>query len=165
MSRLMARRLFLVFSFMALPVFMTNTSSAGVENTWPGAEGGTIQALAIDPNLPRPIYAGTEVGGVFTSTDDGSTWSAVNNGITNFNVQAVAINPDFNSTVYAGTSGGGVFKTNNSGGSWTAVNGVAPDDDLDNLDVQALAINPLTPSTLYAGTAGGGVFRSDNSGG
>jgi hypothetical protein len=64
MSRLMARWLFLVFSFMALPVFMTNTSSAGVENTWPGADGGTIQALITDPGTLGTFYAGTQVGGV-----------------------------------------------------------------------------------------------------
>ena len=69
MSRLMTRWLFLVFSFMALPVFMTSTSSAGVENTWPGADGGTIQALAIDPTLNTTLYAGTKVGGIYKSTN------------------------------------------------------------------------------------------------
>jgi hypothetical protein len=72
---------------MALPVIMPNTSSAGVENTWPGADGGTIQALAIDPAFNTTLYAGTEFGGVYKSTAGGSTWVAVNNGLTNLNVQ------------------------------------------------------------------------------
>jgi photosystem II stability/assembly factor-like uncharacterized protein len=93
-----------MLSFLALHILLPTITQAAVDNIWPGAEGGTIQALAVDSNLPRPIYAGTEVGGVFKSTDNGSNWSAVNNGLTNFNVQAVAINPDFNSTVYVGTS-------------------------------------------------------------
>ncbi|MEJ2236130.1 MAG: hypothetical protein P8X67_19670, partial [Syntrophobacterales bacterium] len=63
MMRLMARLLALAVSFAALSIFKPAPASAGVENIWPGAEGGTIQALAIDSNLPRPIYAGTEVGG------------------------------------------------------------------------------------------------------
>ena len=136
MTRLMAQWLTLVMTFAALLIFMSSPTSAGVSNTWPGAEGGTIQALVIDSNLPRPIYAGTEVGGVFKSTDNGSNWSAVNNGLTNLDVQAVAINPDINTTVYAGTSGGGIFKTTDGGTTWIAVNGVAP-NDLTNLDVQA----------------------------
>ncbi len=134
MTRLMARWLFFVFSFMALPVFMTNTSSAGVENTWPGADGGTIQALAIDPAFNTTLYAGTEFGGVYKSIDGGSTWVAVNNGLTNPNVQALAVDNNPNTTLFAGTNGGGVFKSNDGGNNWFAVNGVAP-NDLTNLNM------------------------------
>ena len=51
MTRLMARCLSYVLSFLALHILLPTLSPAAVDNTWPGAEGGTIQALAIDPTI------------------------------------------------------------------------------------------------------------------
>jgi photosystem II stability/assembly factor-like uncharacterized protein len=75
-----------------------------------GPEGGAIVALAIDPQTPTTLYAGT-YDGVFQSTDGGASWSAANNGLTNTDVQALAIDPQTPTTLYAVTWGGGVFKT------------------------------------------------------
>jgi photosystem II stability/assembly factor-like uncharacterized protein len=94
---------------------------------------------------------------VFKSTDGGTTWSAVNSGLTNTAVFALAIDPTTPNTLYAGTGGGGVFKSTNGGATWVAT-GTGP------TNVRALAINPTTPTTLYAGTNGGGVFKSTDGG-
>ena len=42
--------------------------------TWAniGPDGGTINALAIDPTTPTTLYAGTAHGGAFKSTKAGS---------------------------------------------------------------------------------------------
>jgi List-Bact-rpt repeat protein len=54
------------------------------------------------------IFAGTSGGGVFTSTDGGTSWNAMNDGLTNPFVYALAIVPQTATSLYAGT-GGGVF--------------------------------------------------------
>ncbi len=48
--------------------------SAGV-NTWTtnGPKGGDIRALAIDPENPATLYAGTSGAGVFKSTNKDSS--------------------------------------------------------------------------------------------
>ena len=127
--------------------------SAGT-NVWTshGPEGGIIRALAIDPQTPTTLYAGTW-DGVFKSTDGAATWSEFNAGLTHTDVYALAIDPQTPTTLYAGTWGGGVFKSTNGGAHWSALNA-----GLTNTYVRALAIDPQTPSTLYAGTEGGGVF-------
>ncbi len=53
-------------------------------NVWTsnGPEGGVIYALAIDPATPSTLYAGTDGGGVFKSTNGGGNWSAFNTGLT-----------------------------------------------------------------------------------
>ncbi|HEX7605635.1 MAG TPA: hypothetical protein VF348_02920, partial [Usitatibacter sp.] len=79
-----------------------------------GPDGGNIFALAINPSTPSTLYAGTDGGGVFKSTDSGGTWAAANTGLTNLTVQALAIDPSTSSTLYAGTDGGGVFKSTDS---------------------------------------------------
>jgi Divergent InlB B-repeat domain len=83
------------------------------DNVWTslGPEGGHITALAIDPLTPTTLYAGTEGSGVFQSTDGGSSWRAVNAGLTNPFVTALAIDPLTPTTLYAGTMGRGVFTT------------------------------------------------------
>ena len=102
----------LLVSLLALLMSLSwpNTVSAGF-NVWTsnGPEGGSILALAINPQTPAIIYAGTDVGGVFKSTDSGTSWSAINNGLTNPYVWALAIDPQTPAIIYAGTDGGGVF--------------------------------------------------------
>ena len=140
-------------------VLILGPTSAGVaaaqSGTWisNGPEGGTINALAIDPQTPSTLYAGTSGGGVFQSTDGGANWRAINTGLTGGEVRALAIDPQTPSTLYAGTSGRGVFQSTDGGASWRAIN-----TGLTTLDVRALAIDAHTPGTLYAGTSGGGAF-------
>ena len=70
----------------------------------------SVRALAIDPQTPSTLYAGTG-NGVFRSTDGGASWTAVNSGLTSLAIDTLAIDPQNPSTVFAGTSGGGVFST------------------------------------------------------
>jgi hypothetical protein len=120
----------------------------------------SVTALAIGPDTPATLYAGTSCSGVRKSLDGGDSWSAaVNTGLTNRNVSALAINPTSPTTLYAGTDYDGVFQSLNEGSSWSAVN-----TGLTDTRVRALAINPATPTTLYAGTAVA-VFRSLDGGG
>jgi hypothetical protein len=87
-------------------------------------------------------------GGVFLSTNNGTSWTAVNNGLTNPSVLSFAVN---DSNLFAGTFGGGVFLSTTNGTGWTAVN-----TGLMNTFVCALAVNG---TNLFAGTSNGGVWR------
>ena len=70
----------------------SGTVWAGI-NGWTsrGPDGGIILALAVDPQNPSTVYAGTAGGGVFKSTNGGASWSAANSGL--INVYAVAVDP------------------------------------------------------------------------
>jgi photosystem II stability/assembly factor-like uncharacterized protein len=129
-------------------------------NQWTsnGPEGVTVSAVAVDPQTPSTLYAGTFSGGVFKSIDAGGRWDPVNLGLTNLGIYALAIDPKIPTTLYAGTFGSGVFKSVDAGGRWDPVN-----SGLTNLYIRVLAIDPQTPSTLYAGTEDI-VFRSTDGG-
>lgn len=121
-----------------------------------------IRTLAIDPQTPATLYAGSFDGGVFKTTNGGESWSAVNNGLTEYYdliVDALAVNPGSPATLYAGTMGG-VFKSTNHGENWTAINNGLPVDT----DVLTLAIDPLVPTTLYLGSHDSGAFKSIDGG-
>jgi hypothetical protein len=68
-----------------------------------------VYALAIDPTTPANLYAGTQAGGVFRSTDGGGKWSVVNTGLPKLCVRALVTARAVPALVYAGTCGSGVF--------------------------------------------------------
>jgi photosystem II stability/assembly factor-like uncharacterized protein len=108
-----------------------------------------VDALAIDPNAPNTLYAGTRFGGVFKSTD-AQSWTPVNMGLTNLAVDAVAVDPS--GQVYAGTLGG-AFVSTDGGGHWSSDN-----SGITNASVRTLTFD-LSLGKVYAGTDGGGLFR------
>ena len=100
------------------------------------------------------IFAGTNAG-VFLSSDNGSNWRAVNNGLTNTAyVTAFTINSGI---IFAGMYGNGIFYSSNNGGKWASAN-----TGLTNYNVQALITKG---DTIFAGTySGSGVYMSANNG-
>jgi photosystem II stability/assembly factor-like uncharacterized protein len=161
--------------------------------TWTsrGPEGGRILSLAIDPRSPSTIYAGTEVGGVFKSTDSGDTWSSM--GPANTSVSALAIDtltplglrehpgrhrgdedyspqgvsrhwPKFDNGHGAAAI---IYAGTLSSGVLKSTDGgsswQASNSGLFTNGVRALVIDPLTPTVVYAGT-GSGVFKSVDGG-
>ncbi len=115
-----------------------------------------VQALAIDPQTPSIIYAGTAKDGLFKSLDGGAIWTAVD--IPHVNIIALAVEDRNPQTIYVAT-GRGVFKSTDGGGEWKSANtGLG-----DNLAF-ALKIDPQDTEVVYAGTNGGGVFKSTDGG-
>lgn len=78
--------------------------------------GVDVFAVAVDPQSSSIVYAATHGAGVFTSTDGGWTWSAMNDGLTQPFVRSLAI--DANGVVYAGTNGSGVFAITPTSSRW-----------------------------------------------
>src|SRR6185295_13729871 len=96
-----------------------HTVSAQSAWTANGPEGGTIRALASDPQAPATLYAATFENGVFKSIDGAGRW--VNVGLLDTGVTDLTIDPQTPEIIYAGTIRG-VFKSTDGGGSWSAVN-------------------------------------------
>lgn len=101
-----------------------------------------VSALAVDPRTPHTIYAGTGGGGVYRSTDRGSSWNQT--GLTNVSVASLVVDLLTPSTVYA-VANGTILKSADSGQSWSGLN---PPSDA--ASVTALAIDPSNPAILYA---------------
>src|SRR5207245_1421057 len=111
----------LMLSVLLLVVNL-HRAEAGV-NAWTtnGPHSETINALAIDPQTPTTLYAGTSGHGVFKSTDGGGTWSAVNTGLTTpcgaVRVNALAIDPPTPTALYTSGSVDGVSNSTDAGAS------------------------------------------------
>jgi len=107
--------------------------------------GGDVRSFAVSG---RNLFAGTYGGGVFLSTNNGTSWTTVNTGLTNTSVRALAVSPNGagGANLFAGTYSGAFLSTDN-GTTWTAFNTGLP-----NPHVSSLALND---TYIYAGIFGG----------
>ena len=114
-----------------------------------GGAGASITALAMAPNAPQVLYAGTSDARVQISVDSGRSWS-LSAALPNRFVTSIAIHPLNLSRAYVGMSGfgsGHVFRTDDRGRSWADVSANLPD-----VPVNAILIDALSPDRVYLGT-------------
>lgn len=76
----------------------------------------------MDPSTSSTLYAGTGGVVVFKSINGGSSWNAVNTGLTNLTIRALVIDPSVPTTLYAGTNGRGVYKSIDGAATWQPTN-------------------------------------------
>jgi hypothetical protein len=95
------------------------------------------------------IFAGTFGDGIFLSTNNGTSWTAVNSGLPDY-ILVYSLKASGNA-IFAATSGGSVFLSTNNGTNWTVVNSSLP-----NAGILTLA---MSESNIFAGTNGSGIWR------
>ena len=123
------------------------------------------------------LYARTDVGGAFKSTDGGNSWHFISQYATTLgglNVQGLAVHPSNNNTVFlaCGTSyldtdpGRGVWKTTDGGVTWTHV--LATVNFSGNDDIrwggECIVIDPSNTNIMYCGGRESGIYKSTNGG-
>ena len=160
-------------------VFVTKINPKGTALVYSTYLGGSEQetgyGIAIDSagnayvtggtsssNFPMadPLQRNNGGSPAFKSTDGGSTWVPINDGLATTRVVALAIDPHISSTIYAGTDAG-VFKSTSAGMSWSVAN--AGLSSPSGVLVRALAIDPQEPSTLYVSVPPS-LFKSSDGG-
>ena len=126
-----------------------------------GPSPAAVEAIAVDLQGSGTIFIGSIAGGVRKSSDGGTTWSAVNNGLTSPIVQALAIDASGPQTVYAGTVGSGLFKTGDGGATWQNIPAISG-------SIASVAADPKRPGVIYAGVfsnlANGSIRKSIDGG-
>lgn len=146
------------------------TTNAG--QTWePLFDNGvslSMGALAIDPNNPDVLYAGTgEITpasnmqdawgtGMYKSTDGGRTWRRI--GLSTVGAfSKVYVHPMNSNLIYAGgaRSAPGLYKSTDAGNTWQRMNRFAISD---------ITIDPRDENKLWIGVWGNGVWRSSDGG-
>ncbi|MBI2986767.1 MAG: hypothetical protein HYY45_08370 [Deltaproteobacteria bacterium] len=113
-----------------------------------------VMAVTPHPREPKTIYVGTHEAGLLKSTDGGTTWREINNGLGGLDVHGLAIDPnDGKLHVAVREKGEGIYRSANEGGKWTRV------DDGPGGEVKVLSSVNISTGMggifLYAGTAEG----------
>ncbi len=140
--------------------------------------GGRISAVAMHPSDMETIFAGAASGGVFRSTNGGSTWQPVFDGALSLSVGDMAIAPSDKSILYVGTGeancgggsmtydGIGMYRSEDGGITWQ------PAGLENSRNVGRIAIHPANPDVVYVAAMGDlfgdspdrGVYKTNDGG-
>jgi len=137
------------------------------------SRGGRVIAVAGDPNDVATFYFGAVAGGIWKTTDAGTTWLNVSDGfLTSASVSDLCVSPSDPNVIYAGmgestirldvTHGDGVYKSTDAGRTWRHC-GLA-----DTRHIGKVRVHPKNPDRVYVAALGHafgpnderGVFRS-----
>jgi photosystem II stability/assembly factor-like uncharacterized protein len=119
---------------------------------------GYISAPAGVPGDPTTYYVGTPEGGVWKTTNAGTTWTPIFDDVHVASIGAVAVAPSEPNTVYVGTGnqsgwsftpGDGVHKTIDGGRTWTNI-GLRSSQY-----IGAIIVDPRNANTVLVAAQGG----------
>jgi photosystem II stability/assembly factor-like uncharacterized protein len=137
---------------------------------------GRARALAGVPSQSNVFYIGFDNGGVWRSTDYGSTWQPIFDDQPTGSIGAIAVAPSDPNIIYVGSGAGiirpdlavgdGVYKSTDAGRTWTHL-GLRDSQMIAMIDVDPRDPNRLFVAALghpYGPNAERGIFRSTDGG-
>jgi len=140
---------------------------------------GRITSIALDPTNAQVLYIGGATGGVWKTTNGGTTWTPLSDNECGLATGSLAIDPVNPQIVYAGTGeenfssdsyqGCGVLRSTNGGATWTQLGAssfILPSGSasrIGKLLIDVASAGSVTSTVLLAGSQTG-LWKSDNSG-
>ena len=146
---------------------------------------GRVTDIAVHPSSATTWLIGGAQGGVWETTNGGTSWTAKTDSQASLAMGAIAYAPSSPTTIYAGTgeaaysgdayAGGGLLKSTDGGANWSLVNTV----NFANATVSDIKVDPTNANILLAATTYGirgrggefpptlpsrGILRSTNGG-
>ncbi|NVK52124.1 MAG: T9SS type A sorting domain-containing protein [Flavobacteriaceae bacterium] len=119
---------------------------------------GRITSLAIEEGNVNHLIVGSPTGGVWKSTNKGTTWTSLSDNFTSMAVYSLAIDPTDATKYYWGSTSGNIYVSTNSGNTWSALGklGFGP--------VTKIIVNPNNTSIMFATDNWSGIYKSTNGG-
>lgn len=134
-----------------------------------GGGAGRVNFIRFDPTNSNIIYVGSPGGGLWKSTNSGTTWATQTDQLAVIGTTDLAIHPTNPLIQYLATGDGeaqdtysiGVLKTTDGGTTWatTGLSWLITQ----GRTISRLLINPQNPNTVFAATSNG-VYRTRNAG-
>jgi hypothetical protein len=130
--------------------------------TWrsigPAVMGGRIDDIAVVEKSPSTIYLGYATGGVWKTTNNGTTWTPIFDEQPYTSIGDVEIFQADPNIIYVGTGepnnrqsssfGGGMYKSTDAGKTWTSI-GLK-----DTQSIGRIVIHPTDPNIVYVAAVG-----------
>ncbi len=131
-------------------------------NNW-GVTSGRINAIAVSPANPQLILIGGATGGIWRSTNGGTSFAPISDNQVDLAVGSIAFAPSDPNIVYAGMGdkggqyiGTGVLKSTNAGQTWTRINNNTLPGQSRNTKI---LVHPTNANLVYAAQAEGQNFE------
>lgn len=113
----------------ASPVSSTNYNALALRNIGPAFASGRIADMVIHPDNKNVWYIAVGSGGVWKTTNSGTTWASIFDGQGSYSTGAITLDPNNPNVVWVGTGenvggrhvayGDGIYKSADGGKSWT----------------------------------------------
>lgn len=133
-----------------------------------GGGAGRINVIRFDPTNTSIMYAGTASGGVWKTTDGGTTWAPISDNIAVLSIADIAIDPSNPNNIYIATGDGYGYAMGTSGDFWGGLYSAGILHSTDGgatwnttglsyaqssvVIIQRLVMDPSNSNTLLAGT-------------
>jgi hypothetical protein len=168
-----------VFSLLLLPAegrAQSPFDGLKFRSIGPAVMGGRIHAVAVDPRDNAVIYVGAAAGGMWKTTNKGTTWAPVFEGQPDNTFGDIAVSPVDSRIVWAGTGeqqnrqssswGGGVYKSTDAGTTWSFL-GLK-----NSASIAKVVLHPSDANVAYVAAVGNlwkanaerGVFKTTDGG-
>lgn len=106
------------------------------------------------------LFAGSETGGIYRSSDNGGSWTPVNNGLSNFAIHALSSN---DGKIFAGTSAG-ICRSTDNGNNWSRISFSPVGNVIYSLESFGNSVMAGTSTGVYFSSDNGGNWQNVNSG-
>ncbi len=147
-----------------------NWTGLGPSNSNGGYDGiGRINSIGIHPTNNNIIFIGAAGGGLWKTTNGGTSWTTSTDAIGALGVSGIAITPSTPNTMYIATGDGdasdnysvGVLKSTDGGTVWntTGLNWTSSQGRV----IRRLILDPNDENTLLAATSNG-IYRTTDAG-
>ncbi len=150
----------------------------------PGNVAGRARGIIVDPDDPTGLtwFIAAVGGGVWKTSDGGTTWAELTDDLPNLAIQSIVMAPSNHDVIYAGTgesfynidtmNGNGILKTTDRGLTWTPLASTVGDPRFNN--VSRIIVSPTDPDLVLCSTTVGSykfslyptshIFRSTDGG-
>lgn len=129
-----------------------------VRSIGPANMSGRVTDIAVVESNPSTFYIGAATGGVWKTTDAGTSWSPIFDQQDTLGIGAVAVAPSNPDVIYVGTGeanprnsatwGRGIYRSTDAGKSWT-FSGLP-----DSHHIGRIVVHPTKPDVAYAAVMG-----------
>jgi photosystem II stability/assembly factor-like uncharacterized protein len=131
---------------------------------------GRTNAIAVDPTNENIWYVGAPAGGIWKSTDAGTSWTNLFDDFPQIGVSGIAIDPNDSNIIYISTGDDdaadsysvGVFKSVDGGASWQQT-GLNPSNSNVGSLMNEILIDPSNSDILWVAT-NTGLYKSTDAG-
>lgn len=134
------------------------------------SDSGRVASIAISENKNlKTVYVGAANGGVWSSHNDGTTWTPLTDDQATLATGSVAVDPNNPETVYVGTGeqhfsadsryGRGILKSTDGGKNWTTLGA----DVFGGYHIGKVAVDPNNSSHVWV-AADNGLYESTDAG-